>query len=63
MYILTCATHGPDGVLIKGEALLQGVTPHVLVEHIAPGEVEKSTEILIMRNQPAKIQYDYISSS
>lgn len=50
--ILTSDAERPDRVLIKGEALLQGVGSHVLIEEVASGEVEDSTVILILGNQP-----------
>ena len=43
---------GSDGILVEGETLLQSFGPHRLVEHVAAGEVEDSTKILIFGEKP-----------
>ena len=48
---LTCTAHGPDAIFIESEALLQGLCPHVLVEHVTACEVQQGTEVLVMGNQ------------
>lgn len=51
---LTSDAQWPDGVLVEREALLQRVSPHVLVEYVTAGEVQHSAEILIFRNEPGE---------
>jgi len=42
----------PDGVLVEGEALLQGMSSHSLVEDVAASEVEDAAVILIFGKEP-----------
>lgn len=44
----TCAANRPDGVLIECEALLESMSPHVLIEEVRPCEVKHTTEVLVV---------------
>lgn len=58
--MLTCAAERPECVFIEGESHLQGMGPHILVEDVTPRKVEKSTVVLVMRNQPVVTQSSLI---
>ena len=49
----TCAAHGPDAVLVDGEALLQRMRAHALVELVTSGEVQQRAEVLVTWYQSA----------
>lgn len=49
---LTSDSKWSDGVLIQCEALLQSMCSHVLVEDITSSEIQNSTVVLVLGNQP-----------
>lgn len=49
---LTSDAYWSDGVLVESEALLQRMSSHVLVEDIAPGEIENATVVLVFGDEP-----------
>ena len=53
----TCTAHGPERVFIESEAFFECMFSHGLVEHIAAGEVQHSTKVLVMGNDPITQEY------
>lgn len=49
---LTSDAYWSDGVLVESEALLQRVSSHVLVEDVAPGEIQNATIVLVFGDEP-----------
>lgn len=52
---LTSDAYWSDGVLIESKALLQGMSSHVLIEDIAPGEIQNPTVVLVFGDEPRGI--------
>lgn len=50
--LLTSDAYWSDGVLVESEALLQSVSPHVLIEDIAAGEIQNATVVLVFGDEP-----------
>ena len=46
------ASQLPNGVFIEGEALVERVRPHGLVERLAPGEVQDSAMVVLSGQEP-----------
>lgn len=49
---LTSDAYWSDGVLVESEALIQRVSPHVLVEDVAPGEIQNAAIVLVFGDEP-----------
>lgn len=49
---LTSDSNWTYGVLIKSEALLQSMSSHIFIEDITSSEIQDSTVVLVLGNQP-----------
>ena len=50
-HIHTCSSHRANAILVQSESFFQCVRSHLLVEHVAAGEIEDPKVVLILGNE------------